>query len=104
MRRDSLPLLAGEFARIVAGLTAGASEAARLALALAADATAAGHVCVDLAAVAGRPAFDGAVEVPPLEALTRALRATPLVASPGGEESSSPVTLVVHWNEELKKR
>jgi exodeoxyribonuclease V alpha subunit len=84
MSRAGLPLLATEFARVVVQLAPGASDAVRIAAALAADATAAGHVCVDLAAVAGQPVFDGALEVPPLTALVEALRATPLVAAPGG--------------------
>jgi exodeoxyribonuclease V alpha subunit len=84
MKRAGLPLLADEFARVVVRLAPGASDAVRIAAALAADATAAGHVCVDLAGVAGATAFDGALAVPPLEALLEALRATPLVAAPGG--------------------
>jgi len=84
MSHAGLPLLAAEFARVVVRLAPGASDAVRIAAALTADATAAGHVCVDLAAVAGKPAFDGAFEVPPLAALIDALRATPLVAAPGG--------------------
>jgi len=84
MSLAGLPLLAGEFARVVVGLAPGTGDAVRIAAALTADATAAGHVCVDLAAVAGKPAFDGVCEVPPLDALTAALRATPLVAAPGG--------------------
>lgn len=84
MIRAGLPLLAGEFSRVIAGLAPGTRDAVRVAAALAADATAAGHVCVDLAAVAGRPAFDGAVAVAPLEPLVAALRASPLVAAPGG--------------------
>lgn len=84
MSRPGLPLLAGEFARVLAHLAPGADEVVRGAAALVADATAAGHVCVDLAAVAGRPALDGAFAVPPLDALGAALRGSPLVASPGG--------------------
>ncbi|MCL4799139.1 MAG: exodeoxyribonuclease V subunit alpha [Burkholderiales bacterium] len=84
MNRSELPLLAGEFARVIAHLAPGADETVRAAAALTADATAAGHVCLDLAGVAGRAALDGALPVPPLDALLATLRASPLVASPGG--------------------
>jgi exodeoxyribonuclease V alpha subunit len=84
MRRQALPLLPAEFARIVAGLVPNAGDAAHLAAALAADATAAGHVCVDLAAVAGTTVLDGAAEVPSLETMLRELKGSPLAAQPGG--------------------
>lgn len=84
MRLENLPLLPAEFARVLGGLAPGASDVAYLAAALAAEATAAGHVCVDLAAAAGTTAFDGALEVPPLEILLRELETSPLVAKPGG--------------------
>ncbi|MGB8434824.1 MAG: exodeoxyribonuclease V subunit alpha, partial [Burkholderiales bacterium] len=82
--RSALPLLPGEFARVVGGLVPDAGDVPRIAVALAAAATAAGHVCVDLAAVAGTIALDGAVEVPPLDTLLRELGRSPLVAHPGG--------------------
>jgi len=84
VRRENLPLLPAEFARVLGGLAPDAGDVALLAAALAAEATAAGHVCVDLASVAGTNAFDGAVEVPPLDTLMRELEASPLVAKPGG--------------------
>lgn len=84
MKRETVPLLPAEFARVVGGLVPNAGDVARLAAALAADATAAGHVCVDLAAVAGTKVLDGAVEVPSLNALQSELESSPLVAKPGG--------------------
>ncbi len=84
MMRATLPLLPAEFARIMGDLVPDAGEVSRLAAALAAEATAGGHVCIDLAAVAGTIAFDGAVEVPPLDTLLRELETSPLVAQPGG--------------------
>jgi len=84
VRRDSLPLLPAEFARVVGGLVPDAGDVACIAAALAAEATAAGHVCVDLASVAGTTALDGAVEVPPLGFLVQELERSPLVAQPGG--------------------
>jgi len=83
VRRETLPLLPAEFARIVGGLAPDAGDVACLAAALAAEATAAGHVYVDLAAVAGTTAFEGAVEVPSLDTLRRELERSPLVARPG---------------------
>lgn len=84
MNRDALPVLPGEFARVVGGLVPDAGATARIAAALTAEATAAGHVCVDLESVAGRAVLDGTATLPARDTLLEALAASPLATRPGG--------------------
>lgn len=74
------------FARLMARMAGGDAPELLIGACLASLRTSEGHVCVDLRALAGRPIVDevpGAPIAPDLARWTAALRASPVVASPG---------------------